>query len=52
VQEGQLLRRYRCVTVRIAVLCDPPGDARVSTSEIFGPLVCAYPYDDIDDAIA
>ena len=33
------------------VLYDPPGDARVSTSEIFGPVVCVYPYDDIDDAI-
>ena len=34
------------------VLYDPPGDARVSTSEIFGPVVCVYPYDDIDDAIS
>ena len=34
------------------VLYDPPGDARVSTSEIFGPVVCVYPYDDIDEAIA
>ena len=34
------------------VLYDPPGDTRVSTSEIFGPVVCVYPYDDIDDAIA
>jgi acyl-CoA reductase-like NAD-dependent aldehyde dehydrogenase len=34
------------------VLYDPPGDVRVSTSEIFGPVVCVYPYDDIDDAIA
>ena len=34
------------------VLYDPPGNVRVSTSEIFGPVVCVYPYDDIDDAIA
>jgi len=34
------------------ILYNPPGDARVSTSEIFGPVVCVYPYDDIDDAIA
>ncbi len=34
------------------VLYEPPGDARVSTSEIFGPVVCVYPYDDIDDAIS
>ncbi len=34
------------------VLYNPPGDARVSTLEIFGPVVCVYPYDDIDDALA
>jgi len=34
------------------VLFDPPADAKVSTSEIFGPVVCVYPYDDLDDAIA
>lgn len=33
------------------VLVDPPADARVSTAEIFGPVVCVYPYDDLDDAI-
>ena len=34
------------------VLYDPPGDVRVSTDEIFGPVVCVYPFDDIDEAIA
>jgi len=34
------------------VLYQPPDDARVSTEEIFGPVVCVYPYDDLDDAIA
>jgi acyl-CoA reductase-like NAD-dependent aldehyde dehydrogenase len=34
------------------VLFDPPGDARVSTLEIFGPVVCVYPYDDVNEAIA
>ncbi len=34
------------------VLYDPPGDARVSTLEIFGPVICVYPYDDIDNALA
>ncbi len=34
------------------VLYDPPADAKVSTTEIFGPVVCIYPYDDLDDAIA
>lgn len=34
------------------VLLDPPLDAKVSTQEVFGPLVCVYPYDDLDMAIA
>ena len=33
------------------VLLEPPVDAKVSTMEIFGPVVCVYGYDDIDDAI-
>ena len=33
------------------VLLNPPADARVSTEEIFGPVVCVYAYDDMDDAI-
>jgi acyl-CoA reductase-like NAD-dependent aldehyde dehydrogenase len=34
------------------VLLDPPTDSRVSTQEIFGPVVCVYSYDDVDEAIA
>ena len=37
---------YQCT-----VLYDPPADARVSTNEIFGPVICVYPFDDIDEAI-
>lgn len=33
------------------VLYDPPRDAKVSTLEVFGPVVCVYPYDDMDEAI-
>jgi acyl-CoA reductase-like NAD-dependent aldehyde dehydrogenase len=33
------------------VLFDPPADSRVSTQEVFGPVVCVYPFDDIDRAI-
>jgi len=33
------------------VLLNPPSDARVSTLEIFGPVVCVYGYDDLDQAI-
>ncbi len=34
------------------VLLDPPGESRVSTLEIFGPVVCVYTFDDLDEAIA
>ncbi len=34
------------------VLYDPPDDAIISNNEIFGPVVCIYPYTDIDDAIS
>jgi len=33
------------------VLLNPPVAARVSTSEIFGPAVCVYGYEDMDAAI-
>lgn len=34
------------------VLFNPPADAAVSRKEIFGPVICVYAYDDIDQAIA
>ncbi|MFP6754886.1 MAG: aldehyde dehydrogenase family protein [Alphaproteobacteria bacterium] len=33
------------------VLYDPPAKARVSTSEIFGPVVCIFPFTDMDEAL-
>jgi len=33
------------------VLFDPPDNVRVSRQEIFGPVVCVHPYDDLDDAL-
>ena len=33
------------------VLYNPPADAKVSTLEIFGPVVCVYPYVDRREAI-
>ena len=38
---------YECT-----VLLEPPSDSQISQQEIFGPVVCVYGYDDIDDAIA
>ena len=34
------------------VLYNPPDDSRVMTHEVFGPVVCVTPYDNMDDAIA
>lgn len=33
------------------VLFNPPDDSRVSQQEIFGPVVCVYSYDNMDEAI-
>jgi len=33
------------------VLFDPPDEVRVSHQEVFGPVVCVYPYDDLDEAL-
>ena len=33
------------------VLFDPPDEVRVSREEVFGPVVCVYPYSDADEAI-
>ena len=34
------------------VLLDPPEQCRVSREEVFGPVVCVYPYSNVDAAIA
>lgn len=34
------------------VLLNPPEEVRVSRQEIFGPVICVYSYDDVDDALA
>jgi acyl-CoA reductase-like NAD-dependent aldehyde dehydrogenase len=34
------------------VLFNPPTDAKVSTGEVFGPVVCIYPFEEMDEAIA
>ncbi len=38
---------YECT-----VLFDPPADVKVSQLEVFGPVICVYPYRDLDEAIA
>ncbi|MGI9303696.1 MAG: aldehyde dehydrogenase family protein [Gammaproteobacteria bacterium] len=38
-------------TYACTVLYDPPAQSKVSTAEIFGPVVCVYPYADALEAI-
>lgn len=45
-------KRLSETTLQPAVLLDPATDAKVSTQEIFGPVVAVYRYRDLDDAIA
>lgn len=34
------------------ILFEPPDTVRVSTQEVFGPVICVYAYQDLDEAIA
>lgn len=34
------------------LLVDPPANAKVSTQEVFGPVVCVYGVDSLDEALA
>lgn len=45
-------RRLSESVLQPAVLLDPAPDARISTQEVFGPVVAVYRYDDLDDAVA
>jgi len=45
-------KRINPVTYEPTVLLNPPTSAKVSTQEIFAPVVCIYGYDTIDEAIA
>lgn len=51
---GKLLcggRRLSETTYAPTIVVEPPADCRVSTLEVFGPVVCVYAYDDMDEAI-
>ncbi len=56
VQGGATLatggRRLSETTLKPAVLLDPAADAKISTQEIFGPVVAVYRYGNLDEAIA
>ncbi|WP_035591105.1 MULTISPECIES: aldehyde dehydrogenase family protein [Hyphomonas] len=39
-------------TLQPAVLLDPAPDAKISTMEVFGPVIAVYSYNDLNEAIA
>lgn len=43
--------RLSQTTLQPAVLLDPAADAKISTLEVFGPVVAVYRYGDLDEAI-
>ncbi|WP_369348331.1 aldehyde dehydrogenase family protein [Stenotrophomonas sp. JAG2] len=45
-------KRLSETTLQPTVLLDPASDARVTTQEIFGPVVAVYRYTELDEAIA
>ena len=55
VAEGAILlcggKRISDTCYQPTVLVNPPMDVKVSTLEIFGPVVCVYSYTDRDKAI-
>jgi acyl-CoA reductase-like NAD-dependent aldehyde dehydrogenase len=44
-------KRLSDSTYACTVLLNPPADAKVSSMEIFGPVICVYSYESIDAAI-
>lgn len=44
-------KRLGPTTYAPTVLLNPPADAKVSTMEIFGPVICVYGYDSFNAAI-
>jgi len=45
-------KRLSDTTLQPTVLLDPAADARITTQEVFGPVVAVYRYSELDDAIA
>ena len=45
-------RRINEVSYEPTVLLNPSKHSKVSTQEIFGPVVCVYGYQDIDEAVS
>ena len=44
-------QRFSDTAYQCTVLYDPPAEAKVTCREVFGPVVCVYPFDDVADAV-
>ena len=44
-------RRFSDTAYECTVLLNPSDSSEVSCEELFGPVICVYAYDDIDDAL-
>jgi acyl-CoA reductase-like NAD-dependent aldehyde dehydrogenase len=44
--------RLSDTTLLPTIIVNPPGDAKVSTLEVFGPVTCVYSFTRLDDAVA
>jgi acyl-CoA reductase-like NAD-dependent aldehyde dehydrogenase len=44
--------RLSDTTLLPAIIVNPPGDAKVSILEVFGPVTCVYSFTRLDDAVA
>jgi len=45
-------KKVSASSYQATVLFNPPNDATISQNEVFGPVICIYEYEDIDQAIA
>ena len=56
VAEGATLlsggERFSDTSYQSTVLFEPANASKVSQMEVFGPVICVYAFDDIDEAIA
>jgi acyl-CoA reductase-like NAD-dependent aldehyde dehydrogenase len=44
--------RVSSTTLQPSIMVNPPGNAKVSTLKVFGPVTCVYPFTRLHDAVA
>lgn len=52
IQNSKFKIQNLLTSYRPTVLFSPPDSAKVSTQEVFGPVVCVYPFSEFRDAIS